>query len=160
MTGLWEGKLDKVPIYFDFNDGSKHDQFWITELDSVRRYYIELITQTGVYKYYYLYIMQELVYYNEPIDLSLLGKWSNEGHPSIIILRYSQLTLKWNSKHHKWEYENYGQNSLSLHSSSSRYSVTVSEYGMLSLRPYRRIRTGRFRVELEGVHIKTRGGML
>ena len=133
MTGSWEGKLDDIPIYFNFNNGAKHDQFWITELDSVCQYYIELITQTGVYKYYNLYIMQELAYYNKLIDLSLLGNWSTEGHPSIFILPYSQLTLKWNSKHHKWEYKNYGQNSLSLYSSSLHYSVTVSEYSMLSL---------------------------
>ena len=132
MTGLREGKLDNIPIYFDFNDGAKHDQFWNTELDSVRRYYIELTTQTGVYKYYNLYVMQELAYYNEPVDLSLLGNWSTEGHPSII-LPYSQLALKWNSKHHKSEYENHGRNSLSLYSTSSRYSVTVREYGILSL---------------------------
>ena len=72
MTGLREGMIDDIPIYFNFSDDAKHDQFWTTELESVRRYYTELITQTGVYNYYNLYVMQELAYYNEPIDLSLL----------------------------------------------------------------------------------------
>ena len=133
MTGLREGKLDDIPIYFDFNDDAKHNQFWITELDSVRQYYIKLITQTGVYNYYNLHVMQELTYYNELINLSLLGNWSTEGCPPIIILPYSQLVLKWNSKYHKWEYKNYGWRSLSLYSSSSRYSVTDSEYDLPSL---------------------------
>ena len=94
MTGLQEGKLDDIPIYFNFDNDAKHNQFWITELDSVCRYYIKLITQTRVYNYYNLYVMQELVYNNEPVDLSLLGNWSTEGHPSTIFLPYSQLTLK------------------------------------------------------------------
>ena len=54
------------------------------ELDSVRQYNIELITQTGVYNYYNLYVMQELAYGNEPIDLSLLEIWSAEGRPPLI----------------------------------------------------------------------------
>ena len=89
-------------------------------------HYINLITQTGAYNYYNLYVMQELAYYNEPIDLSFLGNWSPEGCPLIIILPYLRLMLKWDSKHHKWEYENYGWNSTSLYSSGSFSSVMIS----------------------------------
>ena len=89
MTGLREGKLDDMTVYIDFDNNAKHDRFWTTELDSVHRYYIDLITQTGAYNYYNLYVMQELTYYNEPINLSFLRNWSTEGHPLIIILPYS-----------------------------------------------------------------------
>jgi hypothetical protein len=133
MTGLRDGKLDDKLIYFDFDDDAKHDQFWTTELDSVRRYFIELITQTGVYNYYNLYVMQELAYDNDPIDLSLLGNWSAEGRPPLLFLPYSQLALKWDSKRHKWDYENYGQDSLSPYSSSSPYSLADSEWSLPSL---------------------------
>ena len=95
--------------------------------------YIDLITQTGAYNYYNLYVMQELAYYNEPINLSFLGNWSTEGRPLIIILPYSQLALKWDSKHHKWEYENYSRNSTGLDSSSSFGSLTSSNYSIPSL---------------------------
>ena len=84
MTGLRDGKLDDKLIYFDLDDDAKHDRFWTTELDSVRQYNIELITQTGVYNYYNLYVMQELAYGNELIDLSLLEIWSAEGRPPLI----------------------------------------------------------------------------
>ena len=132
MTGLREGKLDDITIYIDFDDNAKHDQFWTIELDSVCQYYIDLITQTGAYNYYNLYIMQELMYYNKLIDLSFLGNWSTEGCP-LIILPYSQLALKWDSKHHKWEYENYGQNSTGLYSSGLFGSLTSSNYSIPSL---------------------------
>ena len=89
MTGLQEGKLNDMTVYIDFDNNTKHDRFWTTELDSVHRYYIDLITQTGAYNYYNLYVMQELTYYNEPINLSFLRNWSTEGHPLIIILPYS-----------------------------------------------------------------------
>ena len=55
-----------------------------------------------------------------------------EGCPPVIILPCSQLALKWDSKHHKWKYETYGRNSLSLYSSSSRNSLTDSEYSLPS----------------------------
>ena len=133
MTGLWEGKLNNMTVYIDFDDDTKHNRFWTIELDSVHQYYIDLITQTRAYNYYNLYIMQELMYYNEPINLSFLGNWSTEGHPHIIILPYLQLALKWDSKHHKWEYENYGWNSTSLDSSGSFGSLTSSDYSIPSL---------------------------
>ena len=71
--------------------------------------------------------MQELVYDNEPINQSLLEIWSAKGCPPLIFLPYSQLTLKWDSKCHKQEYETYGQNSLSPYSSSSHYSQPIDE---------------------------------
>ena len=83
MTGLWEGKLNDMTVYINFDNNTKHDQFWTTELDSVHRYYIDVITQTRAYNYYNLYVMQELVYYNKPIDLSFLRNWSIKGHPML-----------------------------------------------------------------------------
>ena len=51
MTSFRDGKLDDKLIYFNLDNDAKHDQFWTTELDSVRQYCIELITQTRVYNY-------------------------------------------------------------------------------------------------------------
>ena len=76
--------------------------------------------------------MQELAYDNEPIDQSLLEIWSAKGQPPLIFLPYSQFALKWDSKHHKQEYETYSQNSLSPYSSSLHYSLTNSEYRLPS----------------------------
>ena len=70
------------------------------------------------------------MYYNEPINLSFLRNWSTEGCPLIIILPYSQLMLKWDLKHHKWEYENYGRNSTGLYSTSLFSSLTSSDYSI------------------------------
>jgi hypothetical protein len=105
MAGLRDGKLDDITLYFDFDDDAKHDQFWNTELDTVRRYYIELITRTGAFHCYNQYVMQELAYDNDPLHLPLTYCWETDGHPLHIFLPYSRLMLKWNSELHQWEYE-------------------------------------------------------
>jgi len=81
MTGLKEGKLDELSVYFDFDKDAKHDSFWQKELDSVRRYYIELITTFGVFHTYNGYVIQELAYNNEPLQLNNLANWEVEERP-------------------------------------------------------------------------------
>jgi hypothetical protein len=105
MAGLRDGKLDDITIYFDFDNDAKHDPFWLAELNTVRRYYVELITRTGAFHCYNDYVMQELAYDNKPLHLPLTYNWENEGHPIHIFLPYSRLMLKWDSKSNKWEYE-------------------------------------------------------
>ena len=107
------GKLDEITIFFDFDEQAKHDKFWITELESVCQYYIELITHTGVYHYYNPYVMQDLAYNNKPLDLPLITDWEIEERPWFLFLPYSQTMLKWNSNLNKWEYENHTKDSLS-----------------------------------------------
>jgi len=106
MAGLQDGKLDDITLYFDFDDDAKHDQLWDTELDTVRHYYVELITHTGAFHCYNQYIMQELTYDNKPLHLPLTYSWETNGHPSYIFLPYSCLMVKWNSKLKKWGYKN------------------------------------------------------
>ena len=55
----------------------------------------------------------ELAYDNEPLDLPLTYNLDTEGRPRFIYLPYSRVTLKWNSKLHKWEYEDHSECSLS-----------------------------------------------
>jgi len=117
MTCLSNGKLDGISTFIDFTDDATHDQFWTTELDSIRHYYIEFISHTGAFHYYNLYVIQELTYYNEPLDISLLTDWKNAEHPSFIFLPYSELTVKWDPNHQTWAYDD------SDHDSPSPYSV-------------------------------------
>lgn len=137
MTSLHGGKLDDIPIYFDFEDDAKHDQFWNTELSSIRQYYIELITRSGAYNFYNQFVIQELANFNEPLELSQLGDWDVEGRPTFIFLPYSQLILRWKSTLNKWTYETHSADSLSpasmrsfsptsIHSSDSYNSDTDS----------------------------------
>ena len=123
MTSLRDGKLDNIHIYFNFEDDAVHDNFWNTEIAAIRQYYIELITRSGAYNFYNLYVIQELVYLNEPLELDNIGDWSVEGRPSFVFLPYSQLTLKWSSVLNKWTYEHHSENSLSPASMQS-YSPT------------------------------------
>ena len=118
MTGLADGKLHQIPIYFDFDEHAEHDKFWSTELDSVRNYYIELISYTGAYHFYNQYVMQDLAYDNKPLDLSITQNWS-ERRPSSIFLPYSQLLLTWDLFLGKWEYANVDESTLSTCSSMS-----------------------------------------
>jgi hypothetical protein len=78
MTGLKEGKLDEKPIYFDFNGKAEHDQFWQTELDSVCQYYVELITQMGTFHSFNQFVIQDLAYNNEPLNIDLNTNWEME----------------------------------------------------------------------------------
>ena len=137
MTSLHGGKLDGIPIYFNFEDDATHDKFWETELSSIRQYYIELITRSGAYNFYNQFVIQELAHFNEPIELSQIGDWDIEGRPSFIYLPYSQLMLKWKTSLQKWTYETHSENSLSpdsmrsfspasIHSSDSYHSNTDS----------------------------------
>ena len=132
MTGIHQGKLDDITIFFDFDEHAKHDKFWTTELESVRQYYIELITQMGVYHYYNSYVMQDLAYNNKPLDLPLITNWKIEGRPQFIFLPYSQTLLKWNSNLNKWEYENHTKDSLSYCGLSSLSSCNCDHCSMPS----------------------------
>ena len=106
MASLQDGKLDDITLYFDFDDDAKHNRFWDTELETVHRYYVELITRTGAFHCYNQYIMQELAYNNEPLHLPLMYNWDTEGHPLHIFLPYSRLMLRWDPKLNKWDYKN------------------------------------------------------
>ena len=117
MTGIHLGKLNDVTIYFNFDEQAKHDKFWTTELESVRKYYIELITHTGAFYYYNPFVVQDLAYYNKPLELPIKNHWENRDRPRFIHLPYSQTMLQWNPKLNKWNYENHDKNSLSSCSS-------------------------------------------
>jgi hypothetical protein len=120
MTGIKEGKLDdKLLIYFDFDDDAKHDDFWSTELHTVRQYFIELITHTGAYHYYNHYVAQDLAYDNHPLELPLQHQWDSGERPHYIFLPYSKLMLRWDANVHRWEYETHSSNSLSPYSPNS-----------------------------------------
>ena len=125
MTSLHGGKLDEIPIYFNFEDDAKHDKFWETELSSIRQYYIELITRLGAHNFYNQYVIQELANFNEPIELSQIGDWDIEGRPSFIYLPYSQLMLRWKPSLQKWTYQTHSENSLSPDSMRSFSPVSV-----------------------------------
>lgn len=133
MHGLTEGKLDDRPIYLDFDNDAKHDKFWGTELNTVRQYYVELISRTGVFHYYNQYVMQDLAYNNEPLHLPLTYNWETQGRPAYLFLPYSHLMLKWDSKLNKWEYETHGEDSLSSCSFCSRSSHAASSCDIPSL---------------------------
>jgi len=126
MTGLKEGKLDELSVYFDFDDNAKHDQFWQKELDSVHRYYIKLITTFGVFHTYNGYVIQELAYNNEPLQLNNLANWEVEECPRFIFLPYSSIMMRWSSGQHKWEIKTHSEDSLS--SASSMCSSNGSIY--------------------------------
>jgi hypothetical protein len=132
MTGLKEGKLDKKPIYIDFGDNAKHDQFWQTEFDSVHQYYIELITQMGTFHSFNQYVVQDLAYNNEPLDIDLNTNWEMEDRPKFIFLPYSKLMVRWNGKQHQWEIEEHSTNGLSSGSSYTR----SSQGSMMSTSPF------------------------
>lgn len=120
MTGIKEGKLDdKISVYFDFDSDAKHDQFWTTEIHSVRQYFIELITQTGAYLYYNHYVAQELAHDNKPLELPLKHDWKSGERPRYIFLPYSKLMLRWNPNLYSWEYETHREDSLSPYSPNS-----------------------------------------
>jgi len=135
MAGLWDGKLNNITLYFDFDNDAKHNQFWNTELDTVHCYYVKLITCTGTFHCYNQYIMQELAYDNEPLHLPLTYCWETDGHPIHIFLPYSHLMLKWNSKLNKWEYESpddfghkpYSMCSINMHEESSCSPPSLAE---------------------------------
>ena len=119
MTGICQGKLSNIAVYFDFDDDAKHDRFWTIELESVRQYFIELVTSTGAFHHYNPLVTEELAYHNEPLDLSLAHDWDTEGRPHHIYLPYSRLTLAWNSAFGRWEYEGSSSSSYSLNSHDS-----------------------------------------
>ena len=130
MEGLRTGKLDELSVFFDFDDQAKHCQFWKTELDSVRQYYVELVTQTGSFYQYNPQVMQELAYNNEPLDLPTSVNWEREERPRFIHLPYSQTVLQWIPHLNKWQYECHSEDSLSpcsLDSRSSYWSITSSK---------------------------------
>jgi hypothetical protein len=159
MTSLRDGKLGNDDIYIDFSDDSQHDRFWSEELQSVRRYYIDLIAQLGAFHTYNQYVMQELTYFNEPIDLSELGRWSEECHPYYVYLPYSHTMLKW--KHNKWEYEFHSENSLSPCSSYEPLSYeTDSDLSQDPIDEFEAERILTDRNVQDRAHLKARGGML
>jgi len=116
MTCLSEGKLDGISTFIDFADDATHDQFWTTELDALRRYYIEFISHTGAFHYYNLYVIQELAYYNEPFDIPLHTDWKKTERPYFIFLPYSGLVVKWDINHQTWTYDDSDRKSLSPYS--------------------------------------------
>ena len=69
MTGLKDGRFDPLNIYLDFDEDAQHDQFWNTELDSVRRFYIELVTSLGSFHFFNNTVIQDLAYFNEPHNI-------------------------------------------------------------------------------------------
>ncbi len=75
MTGLQDSKLDDKTIYFDFDYDTKHDPFWETEFASICHYYIDLIAQTRVFHHYNPTVLQELAYYNDPLELPFKPNW-------------------------------------------------------------------------------------
>ena len=119
MTGLIEGKIGPRPVYLDFDDEAEHYNFPHAELDSVRQYYIELIAQTGAYRHYNQYVMQELAHDNEPNHLPLTYNWATDGRPRFVFLPYSRLLLTWNKYLNRWEYESHCRLTLSSCSDSS-----------------------------------------
>ena len=66
---LSESELNGTPTFIKSDIGATQYQLCITELDSVHPYYIELISHTGTFHYYSLYIIQEVVYCNEPVSI-------------------------------------------------------------------------------------------
>jgi len=137
MTGLKQGKLDELSVYFNFDNDAKHDQFWQKELDSVRHYYIELITTFSIFHTYNGYIFQELTYNNEPLQLNNLANWEVEEHPWFIFLPYSSIMMHWSPSQHKWEIETHSEDSLSpassICSSNGRIYDHNSSYSVPSL---------------------------
>jgi hypothetical protein len=131
MTSLCDGRLDDITTYIDFDDNATHDKFWTTELESVRQYYIEFISCTGAVHYYNPYIMQELAYYNEPLDILLISDWKNYKCPPSIFLPYSKLTIMWNADRHTWTYDH--PNRESLNPSGMSTGSSFSSYGGCSL---------------------------
>ena len=133
MTGLKEGKLDELSVYFDFDDDTKHDQFWQKELDSVHRYYIELITTFGIFHTYNGYVFQELAYNNEPLQLNNLANWEVEERPRFIFLPYSSIMMRWSPSRHNWEIETHSEDSLSPASSMCSSNGSIYNHDSYSV---------------------------
>jgi hypothetical protein len=109
MTCLGKDTPDDASTFDDDDDDTAYGQFWTTELDVTRWFYIELISHIGAFHYYNPYVIQELMYYNEPHDSPLLSDWMNAKCPSSIFLLYSGLTIEWDTTHHIWAYTDIDQ---------------------------------------------------
>jgi len=133
MTGLQDSKLDDKTIYFDFDYDTKHDPFWETEFASICHYYIDLIAQTRVFHHYNPTVLQELAYYNDPLELPFKPNWDLQTWPSHVILPYSQLTLEWNLTLDKWEYENQNGSNSGTYGSQSSLLYASTHHSILSL---------------------------
>jgi hypothetical protein len=77
--------------------------------------------------------MQELAYFNEPLDIPNGINWKIESRPHFVFLPYSQTMIKWNENQHKWDYEDHSENSLSPCSYLSSSSSFASSNSSISL---------------------------
>jgi len=52
MYVLSKGQLGNKTLYLDFDNNTKHDKFWISELKSMQSYITELALHNGMYTQY------------------------------------------------------------------------------------------------------------
>ena len=105
ITRLREGKIGPKTIHLDFDNAAEPRRSPNTELDTVCQYYVELVSQTGAYRFYNHYVLQELAHNNEPLQLPVTYDWNTNGRPRFVFLPYSRLLLIWNTPFAKWEYK-------------------------------------------------------
>jgi hypothetical protein len=99
MTALSQGKLGEKPIYINFGQEAKHDDYWNTELESVRHYAVNLVTETLSYPYYNPYVISNLAA-TQPLTTTF--DWEKE-HPTYVHLPYSQSNLQWDENTQAWK---------------------------------------------------------
>jgi hypothetical protein len=102
MFALKEGKLGNNPIYVNFEDDAKHDEFWTTELSQLREYCVRLVDETRAYENYNPHIIQELSYYNQPDKRSPFPDWTDGKRPEVVLLPYSNLQIHWDENTSEW----------------------------------------------------------
>ena len=106
MYALSKGQLGNKTIYLDLNNNAKHDEFWISELESVQSYVTELTLHNGVYTQYNPFIYQELAYLNAPLKQTPYLNWNKETCPTAIEFPYSNLTIYWDDVNDEWYFDN------------------------------------------------------
>ena len=106
MYTLCKGQLGNKTIYLNFSKDAKHNDFWISELKSVRNYITKLAFHSGVYTQYNPLVYQELAYLNAPLKQTPYPNWNKELHPKFVNFPYSDLTIYWDDDNGGWYIDN------------------------------------------------------
>jgi len=106
MYALCKGQLGNKTIYLNFSKDAKHDDFWISELESMQNYVTKLAFHSGMYTQYNPLVYQELVYLNAPLKQTPYPNWNKELHPKFVNLPYSDLTMYWDDDNGGWYIDN------------------------------------------------------
>lgn len=111
FTALSDNKLGNKPIYISFEENAVHDEFWSNNIDAVRHYLIQIITNSRAYATYEPAVIRDLAT-TEPLQNSF--DWENNPRPTSTILPYSGIYLNWDDNKKIWYKEDSSESISSM----------------------------------------------